>query len=577
MLVGPRDNNNNNKNKTSWILNWFSQLAQSGRSSSSSNENAAAATEIIPASPPPSDLPPRQQATSVDEDTPPPTPPPERRGSQQTVSTTRTFFSDSDDQYSTFSSARRRSSSERSMLKELWLKARKHHPHYPRFHWPSRNNHHNHHRRHHHHQHHLIFDPTLQQQQNELTTHSIPSSCSQRLSYDETMMIRADSSSCQELLHPHNKRHSITSLMSGDRITFASRPASIFCSQPASPMLSRTASRHNDTTSNDTTTITTNGDTAMDDLYSRINDDTRENRTHFLPDRWVIKPELVQLALDNGLFCSPFNISSSAGASEKHVLHVGCGDGTWASRVALEYPKWVVMGIDDRLSITHKRHRSPLRPNVRFLRDPEVSLLDMLRRFPDGSYDLVHCRFLILSLSSEQYQELVQECWRICKPGGYVELLEMDMRVYYTRPCTGKVMQLFNSQVIHAMENKALDPRLARQLNSVVGDLSQPGDSCRLLYHGNYKSLPLGVWGGRLGVMFRDDVRSLFERFRSIVAEKQQQQQHQQQDEYSLAAEDVNPPQHTPDSVLEQLDADMDSQRAFMNLHYTYAQKVDCI
>lgn len=140
-----------------------------------------------------------------------------------------------------------------------------------------------------------------------------------------------------------------------------------------------------------------------------------------------------------------------------------------------------------------------------------------------------------------------------------------------------RVTLLIRSLVIHAMENKALDPRLARQLNSVVGDLSQPGDSCRLLYHGNYKSLPLGVWGGRLGVMFRDDVRSLFERFRSIVAEKQQQHQHQQQDEYSLAAEDVNPPQHTPDSVLEQLDADMDSERAFMNLHYTYAQKVDCI
>lgn len=293
MLVGPRDNNNN---KTSWILNWFSQLTQSGRS----NDNA---TDIIPASSP-SNLAPQQQATTttLDEDTPPPTPPPERRGSQQTVSTTRTFFSDSDDQYSTLSSARRRSSSERSMLKELWLKARKHHPHYPRFHWPSRNNHHRRHHHHHHHHHHLIFDPTMQkQQQNELTTHSITSSCSQRLSYDETMMIRADSSSCQELLHPHNKRHSITSLVSGDRITFASRPASIFCSQPASPMLSRTASRHNDNTSNDTTTTAINGDAAvMDDLYSRINDDTRENGIHFLPDRWFIKPELVQLALDNG-------------------------------------------------------------------------------------------------------------------------------------------------------------------------------------------------------------------------------------------------------------------------------------
>lgn len=125
-----------------------------------------------------------------------------------------------------------------------------------------------------------------------------------------------------------------------------------------------------------------------------------------------------------------------------------CGDGSWATEVALQYPKWTVVGMDDREG---RRISSPIRRmgprNFKFIRCHDSSLLEGLKRISDETYDLVHCRFLTLSYTAEQYQELVNECWRICKPGGYVELLEMDMRIYhYRRSISGHITQKFNSE-----------------------------------------------------------------------------------------------------------------------------------
>ncbi|KAI8140348.1 hypothetical protein BJV82DRAFT_623575 [Fennellomyces sp. T-0311] len=471
----------------------------------------------------------------------------ERRNSQQTTSSSVM----SDDQFSS-SSCHRRDSNERSILSELWSKARKHHPHYPRFHWPNK--------RHHHHHRHRLYD-------NEGLAHSVGGT--PRRSHDESMInhssagaasaavatayeVQNMASSYQDqhlLFSPQpsptqRKRHSITSLVSsGDRISLSSRPASIFRSQPGSPVFAA---------------LLKDGqlyDEEDDDVDPYWLDDPLQQQ-----ERWVVKTELVQIAMDDGLFCSPFDISPSAGASEKHVLHVGCGDGAWATQVALEYPKWRVVGIDDRGGGPSPNRRMVPR-NFKFIRCYE-SLLEGIKNMPEHSFDLVHCRFLLLSFPPDQYQELVKQCWRVCKPGGFVELLEMDMRIYYDRPLVGKVTQTFNSEVIHVIESKSLDPRLARQLRDVFGNLTRPDDAYRMLYHGNYASLPLGVWGGRIGVLFKDDLRELFEQFQPAVAESNQTE----------ARTDLE-----LESAFETMDAEMDLQRAFMNLHYAYAQKVACM
>lgn len=67
-----------------------------------------------------------------------------------------------------------------------------------------------------------------------------------------------------------------------------------------------------------------------------------------------------------------------------------------------------------------------------------------------------------------------------------------------------------------------------------------------------YISLPVGVWGGKLGVMFRDDVHTLIESFQKDVAELNEKQERTEDElEYKI---DI-------------MDMELDSNRAFMNLH----------
>lgn len=103
------------------------------------------------------------------------------------------------------------------------------------------------------------------------------------------------------------------------------------------------------------------------------------------------------------------------------------------------------------------------------------------------------------------------------------------------------------------LENKSLDPRLARRLKDLV-ETKTFDVSCKA----KYISLPLGVWGGRLGVMFRDDVHQLFESFQSSIANvKQTECRTEEAMEYKI----------------EQLDNELEGNRAFMNLHVLFVHK----
>lgn len=72
-----------------------------------------------------------------------------------------------------------------------------------------------------------------------------------------------------------------------------------------------------------------------------------------------------------------------------------------------------------------------------------------------------------------------------------------------------------------------------------------------------YISLPLGVWGGRLGVMFRDDIHTLLESYQYDVAELNKSACRTEDDlEYKM---DI-------------MDNEIDSNHAFMNLHLMILQ-----
>src|ERR1051326_6712385 len=107
------------------------------------------------------------------------------------------------------------------------------------------------------------------------------------------------------------------------------------------------------------------------------------------------------------------------------VLDLACGPGGWALEVAYEYPEIEVSGIDiSRIMIdyAYARARSQSLNNVSFgimdIRDP----LD----FADGSFDMINARFLYVVLKREAWKTLMAECRRLLRPGGILQLCEVD-------------------------------------------------------------------------------------------------------------------------------------------------------
>ncbi|KAI9340350.1 hypothetical protein BD770DRAFT_399681 [Pilaira anomala] len=238
--------------------------------------------------------------------------------------------------------------------------------------------------------------------------------------------------------------------------------------------------------------------------------------------KWQIKHELTKLAIE-GLFSIPELVtqshqqgSSSSSSIEKQVLQIGCGeDATWAIEVASRNSKWIVIGLDE---IDSYPSNAPKNFKLMKCRD----ILQALKMFSNATFDFIAPRFLNMNFSFLQYQQVVTECIRITKPGGLIEVLEMDLRIYYDRLLSSSVTQLLNTEVIKVVESKGFDPRLARHLQDLILDLDVQSEI-------RYISLPLGVWGENNGKSCRTEGEL----------------------EYKT---DV-------------MDIELDSNRAFMNLH----------
>jgi hypothetical protein len=120
------------------------------------------------------------------------------------------------------------------------------------------------------------------------------------------------------------------------------------------------------------------------------------------------------------------------------------------------------------------------------------------------------------------------------------------------------------------MELHGLKPRMARKLGDMVSDIFHTHDQETLdsdpnstylnkkkHFDTNYTSLPLGVWGGKLGVMFRDDINDLYEFFKINQGE-------------DTSDEEGGMPFY---KEIETMDDEMETQKAFMNLYHVYVRK----
>ncbi|KAI8877542.1 S-adenosyl-L-methionine-dependent methyltransferase [Backusella circina FSU 941] len=102
-----------------------------------------------------------------------------------------------------------------------------------------------------------------------------------------------------------------------------------------------------------------------------------------------------------------------------NVLDLGCGAGTWIMDVATEYPLTELIGVD-----MCDVFPSSIRPaNVNFTLGNVVDGLE----FPDNSFDMVHLRFFVCALRTNEWVTVLREIRRVLKPGGFVYSVEPGM------------------------------------------------------------------------------------------------------------------------------------------------------
>ncbi|KAI8140870.1 S-adenosyl-L-methionine-dependent methyltransferase [Fennellomyces sp. T-0311] len=145
-------------------------------------------------------------------------------------------------------------------------------------------------------------------------------------------------------------------------------------------------------------------------------------------DRIQLKNDLCKLAFE-GEFSSPIEFNK---IDDGRVLDIGCGPGSWCIDLAQQYPRLHVIGVDN-IDMFPDPYTIP--PNCKLINHNVLEGLCNIQFEPE-SFDCIHIRFMCLAFSQEQYTQVINNCWQLLKPGGYLEMMEMDMMVYSPGPTT---------------------------------------------------------------------------------------------------------------------------------------------
>jgi len=129
-------------------------------------------------------------------------------------------------------------------------------------------------------------------------------------------------------------------------------------------------------------------------------------------ERMDLEHQIFLMLLDGQLHLAPLT-------SPQRILDLGTGTGVWAVDMADKYPSATVLGTD--LSPVQPR---VVPPNAQF----QVDDFELEWTFRENSFDMIHWRLLLASVSD--YPTLVRNAFNHLKPGGYLEIHDLDPGFY---------------------------------------------------------------------------------------------------------------------------------------------------
>ncbi|CAG8594448.1 5014_t:CDS:2 [Paraglomus occultum] len=183
------------------------------------------------------------------------------------------------------------------------------------------------------------------------------------------------------------------------------------------------------------------------------------------------------------------------------VLDVGCAEGTWLLNMAAEYPLSTFVGVDI----------SPVFPevtqtNTAFL---QCNALDGLP-FPENTFDFVRQGFLIVSIDWQEWKDkLVKELVRVTKTGGYIEVMDLDIKYYRS----GEICKQLASSVTDRFEQIGIKYNSSKDVLKAFGDLNDAVTVSPL----EEKVHPLGSWAGKLGELSLEGNIEAYESLQALL------------------------------------------------------------
>ncbi|CAB4444700.1 unnamed protein product [Rhizophagus irregularis] len=182
-------------------------------------------------------------------------------------------------------------------------------------------------------------------------------------------------------------------------------------------------------------------------------------------------------------FSSP--IEQELQSDSMRILDVGCGSGTWILEMASEYPNAHFTGVD-----IARLYPLEIKPeNVSFA---QANVLVGLP-FPDDTFDFIHMSFMLFAFTLKNWEIAINELIRVCKPGGYVELMEKDIFWFNEGPFCKAARTVMAEEL---REKKSMEVVITPTLQKVLSQHSTVNH--------DEKVVPLGEWGGKLGKLYRE-------------------------------------------------------------------------
>ncbi|GBC01931.1 hypothetical protein RclHR1_43920001, partial [Rhizophagus clarus] len=129
-----------------------------------------------------------------------------------------------------------------------------------------------------------------------------------------------------------------------------------------------------------------------------------------------------------GNFSSPVDERLNSVSSKARVLNVKCGEGAWLKDNASLYPSADFFGCDITATLQYDVSPSFLKADI----------LDGLRYYDKNTFDFIYLQFGLYT-ENEWQEKVIKELVRLCKPGGWIEIMDRENIFHNERETTQRL------------------------------------------------------------------------------------------------------------------------------------------